>query len=112
MRKPLKKLPLEQNTTASSVVFSGDLGFLPKKAPEMPVDALLAEKMAGQSNIAFITIGRNSGEGSADFKKKIRVITETIGDAFENFNFVIDPLEQAVVQGGATVVDHAVQARR
>ncbi|MBY0480229.1 MAG: glycoside hydrolase family 3 C-terminal domain-containing protein [Chitinophagaceae bacterium] len=35
-----------------------------KKAPEMPVDALLAEKMAKQSNIAFITIGRNSGEGS------------------------------------------------
>jgi len=33
-----------------------------KRAPEMQVDAALAEKMAGISDIAIITIGRNSGE--------------------------------------------------
>lgn len=35
-----------------------------KRAQEMPVDAALAEKMAGTSDMAIITIGRNSGEGA------------------------------------------------
>jgi beta-glucosidase len=33
-----------------------------KRAPEMPLEALLVEKMAEEVDIAFVAIGRNSGE--------------------------------------------------
>jgi beta-glucosidase len=35
-----------------------------KRAPEMPVDSALTVKMAEKSDVAFITIGRSSGEGA------------------------------------------------
>jgi hypothetical protein len=39
MRKPLKKLPFERNTTASSVVFSESQRFFCQKRPEMPEES-------------------------------------------------------------------------
>lgn len=43
---------------------------------------------------AFFGSSPNSGEGFPDFEEEIGVVSVSVGDALDDLNLVVDPLDQ------------------
>jgi hypothetical protein len=41
----------------------------------------------------------NSGEGSTDLEEEVGIVAEAVGDAFDDLDLVVNPFQQARVQG-------------
>src|SRR5688572_19340563 len=50
-----------------------------------------------------------SGEGGADLEEEVVVVAEAVGHAFDDFDFVVDALQQTGVQRPAAVRQDAGQ---
>lgn len=59
--KEMYKIYMKANAPKQTDMVAAMMGGK-KRAPEMPLEALLVEKMAEEVDIAFVAIGRNSGE--------------------------------------------------